>query len=153
MSSTTIAKNDQRKFAKQLDGTFSTIATEQFVLIRLFLAVVSWILSAKLQQEHVSPSLSGFRRIPAVCGGSCAFQKYQRENAFTDCATISQISKDSLSSETTASIRIWENIPLAAHSPDWRTARTSFIRHVLIDRTLVVHQTDGLQDGRSPEGS
>ena len=41
MSSTTIAKNDQRKFAKQLDGTFSTIATEQFVLIRLFLAVAS----------------------------------------------------------------------------------------------------------------
>lgn len=30
------------------------------ILIKLFLAVASWIISAKLQQEQVSPSLSAF---------------------------------------------------------------------------------------------
>ena len=68
-----------------------------------------------------------------------------RIDAFANCATISKISKDTLSSKTIASIQIWKNIPQEAHSPDWRTARTNFIRHVLIDRTLVIHQTDGLK--------
>ncbi|CAO1606016.1 hypothetical protein XANCAGTX0491_009515 [Xanthoria calcicola] len=123
-----MAKNYQRKSAKQL-------------------AVASWIgeVAARTPKPLVEWVFGGY--LQSVDGRGHFKGTKGRIDAFADCATISKISKDSLSSETIASIQIWENIPLAAHSPDGRTARTTFIRHALIDRTLVIHQTDGLQDG------
>ena len=65
--------------------------------------------------------------------------------ALSDPRISGNIPRESLSPETIAVIQTWENIPLIPNSPEWKTARIRLMRDLLVDGTLIKHQSQGLQ--------
>ncbi|KAL9629527.1 MAG: hypothetical protein Q9204_005222, partial [Flavoplaca sp. TL-2023a] len=65
--------------------------------------------------------------------------------ALSDPRAFGTITRESLSPETVTVVETWENIPLIPNSPEWRTARIRLMRDLLVDGTLIKHQSQGLQ--------